>query len=129
MRFLLDQSADARLVPYLRSLGHDVVRVGRDLPGGIPDTEVLSLAVAEKRILITDDKDFGELVFHRHLPHQGVVFFRLGDYTPLVTKVARLDYVLAHYADRLDQFITVTAHRVRCAQPSHGRSAESAKAA
>jgi predicted nuclease of predicted toxin-antitoxin system len=55
MRFLLDQSADARIVDYLQSRGHDAIRVGRDLPGGIPDHEVLSRAVDDERILITDD--------------------------------------------------------------------------
>lgn len=113
MRFLLDQSADARLVPYLSSLGHDVTRVGHDYPGGIPDTEVLRLAVDEQRILITDDRDFGELVVDRHLPHRGVIFFRLGDYAPLATKIERLDHVLSHFSDRLDQFLTVTRQRVR----------------
>mgnify|MGYP001418045206 CR=1 FL=1 len=113
MRFLLDQSADARLVTHLRSLGHDAIRVGADHPGGIPDRQVLSLAVADSRILITDDRDLGELVFKDRLPHTGVIYFRLDDYAPLPTKIARLDYVLTHYGDQLKQFITVTPHRVR----------------
>jgi len=117
MRFLLDQSADARLVAYLRSLGHDALRVGHDYPGGMPDPEVLSLAVADNRVLITDDKDFGEFVFHQHLPHLGVIFFRLGDYAPPCYKLARLEYVLTHYSDRLRHFITVTPHRVRVRKP------------
>jgi predicted nuclease of predicted toxin-antitoxin system len=113
MRFLLDQSADARLVTHLRSLAHNAIRVGAEHPGGIPDRQVLSLAVAEQRILITDDRDFGELVFKEHLPHTGVIYLRLGDYAPLATKIARLDYVLTRYGDQLEQFITVTPHRVR----------------
>lgn len=113
MRFLLDQSTDARLVPYLRSLGHDATRVGTDYSAGIPDTDVLAIAVREGRILITDDRDFGELVFRRRFPHQGVIFFRLGDYSPLATRVVRLEYVLTHYQDRLDQFVTVTDRQVR----------------
>lgn len=65
MRFLLDQSSDARLVEYLRSLNHDATRVGREYPGGLTDDEVLRLAYRERRILLTDDRDFGELVFRR----------------------------------------------------------------
>lgn len=118
MRFLLDQSSDARLVAYLTSLGHDATRVGRDHPGGIPDTQVLSVAVAENRILITDDKDFGELVFKEGFTHRGVIFFRLGDYAPLLTKISRLEYVLTHYAQLLDHFLTVTPQRVRARPPS-----------
>ena len=63
MRFLLDQSSDARLIPHLRSLGHEATRIARDYPAGLPDSEVLAVAHREERILITDDRDFGELVF------------------------------------------------------------------
>ena len=44
MRFLLDQSVDARLVAYLIALGHDALRVGRDYPSGLPDDQVLAIA-------------------------------------------------------------------------------------
>jgi predicted nuclease of predicted toxin-antitoxin system len=113
LRFLLDQSADARLVPYLRSLGHDVIRIGKDFPPGLPDSAVLALAVAEHRILVTDDRDFGELVFAHRQPHTGVIYFRLGEYAELSLKIARLDHVLARYADRLDQFLVVSRATVR----------------
>jgi predicted nuclease of predicted toxin-antitoxin system len=113
MKFLLGQSTDARLVPYLRNLGHDTTRVGADYPGGIPDLQVLSLAHAEGRILITDDRDFGELVVRSKQPHAGVIYLRLGSYADLGTKLDRLDYVLTHYAAQLDQFLTVTLHKVR----------------
>jgi predicted nuclease of predicted toxin-antitoxin system len=83
MKFLLDQSADARLVTYLRQLGHDVTRIARDYPPGLLDPKILSLARAEGRILITDDRDFGELIFRLQLPHAGVIFLRLGTYAPL----------------------------------------------
>jgi len=113
LRFLLDQSADARLVPHLRALGHDAVRVGKEFPGGLPDPQVLALAVAEHRILVTDDRDFGELVFAQRQPHTGVIYFRLGEYADLPLKIARLDHVLARYADRLDRFLVVTRTTVR----------------
>ncbi len=63
MKFLLDQSTDARLLPYLRDLGHDATRIGSDYPSGLSDEEVLAIAREEGRILITDDRDFGELIY------------------------------------------------------------------
>jgi hypothetical protein len=60
MRFLLDENADARLVSYLTDQGHDVTQIATDYPSGLPDEQVLSLAHQEGRILITNDKDFGE---------------------------------------------------------------------
>ena len=113
LRFLLDQSADARLVPYLRALGHDAVRIGKDHPPGLPDATVLALAVAERRILITDDRDFGELVFRHRQPHTGVIYFRLGEYAEFPLKQARLDHVLSQYADQLDRFLVVSRTTVR----------------
>jgi predicted nuclease of predicted toxin-antitoxin system len=116
MKFLLDQSTDARLLPYLKQLGHDVTRISSNYPHSLPDPEVLSLAQHEKRILITDDRDFGELVFRLQQPHAGVIFLRLGTYAPLTLKTERLAYVLTHYTDQLDQFLVVTKDRVRVGQ-------------
>lgn len=55
MRFLLDESADARLTPYLRSLGHDVTAVSVDQPASLGDQEVLAIAHRERRVLIAND--------------------------------------------------------------------------
>ena len=118
MRFLLDQSTDARLLGYLRGQGHDALRVGTDVPAGLPDTEVMARAAAADRILITDDRDFGELVVRRRQPHAGVIYLRLGPDADLPVKTERLGYVLARYADQLDQFLVVTRRDVRFARPS-----------
>jgi predicted nuclease of predicted toxin-antitoxin system len=113
MKFLLDQSTDARLLPFLRKLGHDVTRVATDYPAGLLDPKILSIARTEGRILITDDRDFGEWVFRFKHPHAGVIFLRLGTYAPLELKIARLSFVLTHYKDQLDQFIVVKKESVR----------------
>ena len=112
MKFLLDESADARLADYLSHVGHDVTTIARDHTPSIQDTEVLAIAHRTSRILITNDKDFGDLVFARRQPHAGVVLFRLIT-TDLSVKIARLDHVLAHYADQLDQFLVVSLRNVR----------------
>ncbi len=113
MRFLLDQSTDSRLLSYLRQLGHDATQIRRTYPESIPDTEVLSLAYQEKRILITDDRDFGELVFRLQQPQHGVIFLRLGTYAPLSLKIERLSFVLTNCADQLDEFLVVKKDNVR----------------
>jgi hypothetical protein len=46
-------------------------------------------------------------------PHAGIIYLRLGSYAELSIKVARLNYVLTHYATHLDQLLVVTLHRVR----------------
>jgi hypothetical protein len=51
MKFLLDQSTDARIIPYLTQLGHDATQIHRTYPHSIPDPEVLSLALQESVFL------------------------------------------------------------------------------
>ena len=80
---------------------------------GLPDRAVLSIAQAEGRILITNDRDFGELVFRLRQPHQGVILLRLGDYAPLTLITQRVTDVLSRHADKLNQFLVVTPRAVR----------------
>lgn len=112
MRSLLNQNADRRFAAYLRDLGHVVTVVGVDHPPGLPDADVLAIGHREGRVIITNDRDFGELGFRQRTPHAGVLYLRL--YSPdFVSKRDRLSAVLTEYADRLDQFITVTERSVR----------------
>jgi predicted nuclease of predicted toxin-antitoxin system len=112
MKFLIDESADARLAAYLRARGYDVTLVAQDYQPGLPDEAVLAIAQSEQLVLITDDRDFGELVFGHRRPHAGVIYLRL-DTSILAIRTERLEYVLTHYADQLDQFLVVTRQRVR----------------
>jgi predicted nuclease of predicted toxin-antitoxin system len=112
MKFLLDESADSRLSVYLSDHGHDVTVIAREYPHALSDREVLSIGRQEERTLITNDRDFGELVFRLRLPHSGVILFRLRT-TALATKTSRLDYVITHYTAHLNNFLVVTDRRVR----------------
>jgi predicted nuclease of predicted toxin-antitoxin system len=113
VRFLLDESADLRIVPYLEGKGHDVAGIVRDHPASLPDTDVLAIAYREKRTLITHDRDFGELVFVEHQPHAGVILLRLGPLASLETTITRLDYLFSRHVHELDQFIVVTPNLIR----------------
>ena len=112
MRFLLDENADYTLVAFLQELGHDVTSIAHDYPAALKDTQLLSIAASEQRILITNDKDFGELIVRRQLPHAGVLLFRLAD-EEVVTKQNWLVHMLTHYADQLDRFIVISDAGIR----------------
>ena len=116
MKFLLDQSADFRLIPHLRQLGHDVHVISRQYPPGLPDEDVLAIARGERRILIVADRDFGELIFHQGIAHAGVIFFRLPGAT-LQTKIEQLTTALNEYSEELErgEFLVVTPSRFRIA--------------
>jgi predicted nuclease of predicted toxin-antitoxin system len=118
MKFLLDENADLRLTTYLIQEGHDARAIGREYPQSLSDEEVVAIAQREGRILITNDLDFGELVVRRHLPHAGVILFRL-DAVDLSIKMARLAVVLREHIHELDHFLVVTERTIRV---RHGRS-------
>jgi predicted nuclease of predicted toxin-antitoxin system len=116
MKFLFDQSADFRLIPHLRQLGHDVQAISRNYPAGLADADVLAIARAERRVLVVADRDFGELIFHQGLVHAGVIFFRLPG-APLHTKIEHLNTVLQEHAEALERgaFLVVTPGQIRVA--------------
>jgi len=77
MGFLLDENVDIRLKAHLLSLGHDVTAIAEDYPRCLEDLDVLALAHREQRIVITNDRDFGELAVQTRKEHAGVINFRL----------------------------------------------------
>ncbi len=109
MRLLADASVEAPVVAALRSAGHDVLNV-HDIDPRMPDDEVILLAHSEGRVLITNDKDFGDLVFHRAAQAPGVLLLRFGgekgrNKGPTVVRI------LATMGDRLRGAFTVASRK------------------
>ena len=116
MKFLFDQSADFRLIPHLRQLGHDVEAISHHNPPGLADEDVLAIARAERRVLVVADRDFGVLIFHQRLVHAGVIFFRLPA-AQLQVKIEHLNTVLEAHAEELErgEFLVVSPGQIRVA--------------
>ena len=72
MRFLLDVNAGGSLVSWLEDLGHDVVEVRHKDPR-MRDDDILDWAVKDKRIIITTDNDFEEMIWRQGKLHCGVL--------------------------------------------------------
>jgi predicted nuclease of predicted toxin-antitoxin system len=72
VKLLLDSCVWGGALTRLRAAGHDVVWSG-EWPADPGDEEILARALAEGRVLVTLDKDFGELAVVRELPHAGIV--------------------------------------------------------
>ena len=95
----------------LTDLGHDV-RSALEWAPNASDSALLALALEEQRILITEDKDFGELAFVRRLPHPCIV--RFTD-MPIAEKVVAMRRLIRDYSAEMHegQMIVVTRSRVR----------------
>ena len=112
MKFLADECCDAGIVASLRANGHDVAYV---LEGhaGIPDDEVLQSAFVEGRILLTEDKDFGELIYRLKKPAFGIILTRI-DVQERNEKWPRLESLIAKHGDRLPgHFVVVELNKFR----------------
>ena len=115
MRFLVDECTGSKVAEWLRGENHEVFSVF-DEARGITDDEVLLKAFTENWILITNDKDFGEMVFRERRTHHGVVFMRLDD-ERATNKIEVLRRLLEGYAEKLpEEFVVVTETKVRFAR-------------
>ena len=112
MRLLLDENVPGTLAPLLRQAGHDVLSIRETMPGA-GDEAVLARAQADVRIVVTHDKDFGELAFRVGLPaHCGIILFRLSGASPESDR-HRILSVLASQIVWAGHFAVVTDDRVR----------------
>lgn len=115
MRFLVDESTGPAIAQWLRQQGHEVFSV-YDEARGVDDAIVIQKAFAENRILLTNDKDFGEKIYRERYPHRGVILLRLEDERAPI-KIETLKRLLEGYSDRLtEQFVVVTEKSVRFAR-------------
>jgi predicted nuclease of predicted toxin-antitoxin system len=81
MRFAVDENMGPSVAGWLVARGHEVFSVYDEAPG-MSDEGILEKANRENYIVVSCDKDFGELVYKKRMPHRGVLFFRLVDETP-----------------------------------------------
>lgn len=112
MRLLANENFPADAVEALRARGHDVVWIRTDAPGS-SDVAILERAQRENRILITFDKDFGELAFRSRLPAQnGIILFRIS--APSSMHVARVAVAaLESRTDWAGHFAVIEDRRIR----------------
>jgi predicted nuclease of predicted toxin-antitoxin system len=112
MRLLANENFPKDAVEALRAQGHDVAWVRMDGPGS-SDPQVLARAQAESRILVTFDKDFGELAFRSRIPaSSGIVLFRIA--MPSSAYVARVAVAaLESRTDWTGHFAVVEDDRIR----------------
>jgi predicted nuclease of predicted toxin-antitoxin system len=112
MTFLADENFPRPALLALRKAGWDVFSIAEECPG-VPDEDVAALCEDQRRILLTFDKDFGELVFHRGLPAgSGVVLFRIPPDSPEKAADVALALVQSQ-PDLAGLFCVVTRDRIR----------------
>ncbi|MFN4256190.1 MAG: DUF5615 family PIN-like protein [Saprospiraceae bacterium] len=83
-QFLTDENIDAELVEFLRQQGFDVLDIKEMRMFRLPDKDVLGMAYAQNRVVISQDSDFGTLIFRDKAPFIGVIYLRPGHQSPQI---------------------------------------------
>lgn len=117
MKFLVDECVGPTVARWLKQNNYDAISIYDGIPG-IDDNSVLQKSLLESRILITSDKDFGEMIFKNKMQHCGIILLRLIDERPS-NKIGVLDSILKNYAHELfGNFVVATERTVRITKPS-----------
>lgn len=116
MRFLADMGVDQRIVDWLRSQGHDAIHLREQGLHRAADADIFAKAIAENRVVLTFDLDFGEILALAGAAAASVVLIRLNNTrTPFVQK--RLEAVIAADGTALEKGAIIIVedgrHRVR----------------
>ena len=116
MRFFADESCDHAVILAYRRAGHDVTALPRS-ELGLPDHEVLAESVDQNRILLTEDKDFGELIYLAGLESVGVILFRFPEGSRHLLVAMALELLNTHADDLENGFAVVEPGRIRFGSP------------
>lgn len=112
MKFLVDECTGTAVVDCLRDQGHDVVAVAEVMPQA-NDDKILERAVSQSRILVTNDKDFGGMIYRGGRAHRGVLLLRLRD-ERAENRVRIVKIVLAQMGERLrNHYVVATEMGIR----------------
>ena len=105
LKFLVDVGVSKKVEQYLQEQGYDTKAV-RTIDTRMSDQAIIRLAASEDRMVITMDKDFGELVYHSALKHSGVLLLRLEDATGS-EKLKVVSNILKNYSHQIKNHFCV----------------------
>ena len=112
MKFLADESVHAGVTLALRNAEHDVIAIAEQAPQ-TSDEDVATLAKAEGRILLTEDRDFGRLIYALAQEAVGIVYMRYPAGTRKAFARAVTKFVADHEDDLVGSFVVLQPGRSR----------------
>jgi predicted nuclease of predicted toxin-antitoxin system len=117
MNLVADESVDFGIISRLRQLGIIVISIS-EISSGIKDSEVLKIASENQCLLITEDKDFGELAYRLKLVHRGILLIRLSD-TPRKERILIVaETIEKHFDQLLYNFSVINKSGLRIKSPN-----------
>ncbi|MBI3941592.1 MAG: DUF5615 family PIN-like protein [Chloroflexi bacterium] len=117
MKLVADESVDRQIIQRLRQDGHEVVYIAEIEPG-ISDEKVLEIANDTAAVLLTADKDFGELIYRQKLVSAGVLLLRLAGLPPLEKAETVSLAIDQHHSELLSSFAVISSRAIRIRRQS-----------
>jgi len=112
MKLVADESVDFRIIKSLRNNGYEILSIQETKPG-VKDVEVLKFANESEAILITEDKDFGELTFRLRKPNRGIILLRMSG-MEISEKIKKILAVFEnHIVELSDKFTVISSDKLR----------------
>jgi len=112
MKFLADEGIDLPIVETLRNSGYDVYYIAESAVG-ILDTAILKKSNDENRILMTRDKDFGELAFRDKMVHSGIILNRLHELSAENKARIVLKVIEDYQSELIGSFTVIQPNKIR----------------
>lgn len=111
MKFLVDENSPKTIVEMLRNWGYDLLWI-REYHRGMTDDEIIHLSISQKLVILTFDKDFGELIYRAKIKNvPGVILVRISDNRACIEILSRF---LNDYGNALEgNFFVLTDKKIR----------------
>ena len=112
MKFIVDECVGPKVAKWLEEKGYEVFSVYSKCRGE-KDEKLIQKAIREDWIILTNDKDFGEMIFRKSFEHRGVLFLRLEDESAQ-NKIKVLDSFFQNYISHYSKdFVVLTEKQIR----------------
>jgi predicted nuclease of predicted toxin-antitoxin system len=112
MKFMADECVDLQIIEHLRKKGYEVLYI-LEINPGISDDELLNLASKESAVLITLDKDFGELVFRQNMLNSGVILLRISGLDAEDKAIITATAIEKYQKEIKNNFMVITPDNIR----------------
>lgn len=112
---VVDESVDYQIVKTLRKVGYSIFAVVETTPA-ISDTDVLNIAVENNALLLTEDKDFGELVYRLKMKHCGILLIRLIGCSSEEKAKTTTSAIQKHFNELKNCFAVLSENKLRIRQ-------------
>ena len=112
MNFVADENIDTEIIDHLRDAGYEICSISEEFPG-VSDEDVIKITNKHNAVLLTADKNFGELVFRKGEVIKGVVLVRIFGVSQQEKSQMILDAFNTHADDFVDCFTVISKKKIR----------------